>query len=174
MSEDALDGRIGEGWAGESPNGAHLNVVLARRGSPTAAAAVGALAGPRPGHTPFLVCLQGAGTVVHPLTIFINKTTVQDDALGRLTWGAGQLGVGQGVLDAVADGLLDAAEASEIVVLAAVWIDPAASEERALRDACREATRTAIADALEPVSAEAVEALAARREDAANGFYSGG
>lgn len=39
MNLDELDGRIGEGWSGESPNGAHVNVVLARRGSPTAAAA---------------------------------------------------------------------------------------------------------------------------------------
>ena len=26
---DALDGRIGERWAGEAPNGSHVNVVLA-------------------------------------------------------------------------------------------------------------------------------------------------
>ena len=30
---DELDGRIGEGWGGVSPNGSHVNVVLARRGS---------------------------------------------------------------------------------------------------------------------------------------------
>ena len=32
---------IGEAWSGEVPNGSHINVVLARRGSPTAAAAAG-------------------------------------------------------------------------------------------------------------------------------------
>ena len=41
MTDDRLDGRIGEGWSGEAPNGSHINVVLARRGSPTAAAIVG-------------------------------------------------------------------------------------------------------------------------------------
>jgi 5,6,7,8-tetrahydromethanopterin hydro-lyase len=169
---DTLDGRIGEGWAGEPPNGCHMNVVLARRGSATAAAAVNALASPRPGHTPFLVAL-GAGTVVHPLTIFVNKTTIDSEDFGRLTWGAGQLGVGQGVLDAVADGLLDPADVPEIVVLAAVWIDSAASDAPGLRRACREATRTAIADALEPAGAEAVRALVERRDDVANAFYSG-
>src|SRR5207253_4266263 len=54
---EELDGRIGEGWGGLSPNGAHVNVVLARRGSPTAAAAVGMFAHPSPGHTPILVCV---------------------------------------------------------------------------------------------------------------------
>jgi 5,6,7,8-tetrahydromethanopterin hydro-lyase len=169
---DMLDGRIGEAGAGDGPDGCHVNVVLARRGSATAAAAVSALASPRPGHTPFLVCF-GPGTVIHPLTIFVNKSTIDSDALGRMTWGAGQLGVGQGVLDAVADGLLDAAEAPEVTVLAAVWIDPAARAETALRRACREATRAAIADALEPASVEAVRALVERRDDVANAFYTG-
>ena len=40
MNIDDLDGRIGEGWGGVKPNGSHVNVVLARRGSPTAAAAI--------------------------------------------------------------------------------------------------------------------------------------
>src|SRR5262245_52322122 len=33
-----IDGRIGQGWGGVSPNGAHANVVLARRGTATGAA----------------------------------------------------------------------------------------------------------------------------------------
>ena len=33
MNLDDLDGRIGEGWGGDAPNGSHVNVVLARRGS---------------------------------------------------------------------------------------------------------------------------------------------
>ena len=57
MNLDELDGRIGEGWGGLSPNGAHVNVVLARRGSATAAAAIGMFAHPAPGHTPILVCV---------------------------------------------------------------------------------------------------------------------
>ena len=161
-----MDGLIGEAWAGESPDGCHVNVVLAERGSATAAAAVGALASPRPGHTPFLVCL-GPGNVVRPATIFVNKTTIDTDTLGRLTWGAAQLGVGQGVLDLVEDGLLPA---DDVVVLAVVWIDAQAGDETALKRSCREAMRIAIADALAPADAKE---LVARREDATNAFYSG-
>ena len=161
-----MDGLIGEAWAGESPDGCHVNVVLAERGSATAAAAVGALANPSAGHTPFLVCL-GPGNVVRPATIFVNKTTIDSDTLGRLTWGAAQLGVGQGVLDLVADGRLPA---DGVVVLAVVWIDTAASDETALRRSSREAMRTAIADALRPRDADELVAL---REEATNGFYGG-
>jgi 5,6,7,8-tetrahydromethanopterin hydro-lyase len=169
---DPLDGRIGEAWAGEVPNGSHINVVLARRGSPTAAAAAGVLASPRPGHVPYLACVE-PGTVVRPTTIVVNKSAIDGEEIGRLTWGGSQLGIAQGVLDAVAEGLLDPAEAGQIVVLVAVWVDPAAHDENALRRANREAMRRAIADALAPPDAAAVRALADRRERVSSPFYSG-
>ena len=53
-----------------------------------------------------------------------------------MTWGAAQLGIGQGVLDAVADGLLEATD--ELVVLVAVWVDPTARDETAVRIANRD------------------------------------
>jgi 5,6,7,8-tetrahydromethanopterin hydro-lyase len=169
---DSLDGRIGEAWAGERPNGAHINVAVARRGSPTAAAAVAALASPRPGHVPFLACLA-PGTVVRPVTVVVNKTSIEDESTGRMVWGAGQLGVAQGVLDAVAEGGLDAAEAGELVLLVALWIDAVADDETAVRRATREAMRTALGDAAEPPSADALRALADRREEAESPYYTG-
>ncbi|HZH25288.1 MAG TPA: formaldehyde-activating enzyme, partial [Solirubrobacteraceae bacterium] len=130
---DQLDGRIGEFWSGEVPNGSHINVVLACRGSPTAAAAAGALAGPRPGHLPFLACLA-PGVLVRPATIVVNKSPIEGGgAIGPITWGAAQLGIAQGVLDAVADGLIDPAEVAEVVVLIAVWVDPEAHDETAVK-----------------------------------------
>jgi 5,6,7,8-tetrahydromethanopterin hydro-lyase len=169
---DELDGRIGEGWHGEAPNGSHVNVVLARRGSAVHASLVAALASPRPGHLPFLACVE-LGAAVRPTTLVVNKATIASDEHARLTWGAAQLGIAQGVLDAVADGVLDPELCGELTVLAAVWVDPAAGEEVALRTANRAATRAAIADAARPVTADDVRALAARRESAANAYYRG-
>lgn len=169
---DALDGRIGEAWSGEAPNGSHVNVVLARRGSPTAAAAAAALASPRPGHVPFLAALQG-GRMIRPATVVVNKATIEGDGLARMTWGAAQLGIAQGVLDAVADGTLPAREANELVLVVAVWVDPAADDETAVRAANREATRAAVADAVSPPSADETTSLAERREEAANAYYGG-
>ena len=169
---DGTDGRIGEAWSGEVPNGSHINVVLARRGSATAAAAVGTLASPRPGILPYLACLS-PGTLVRPVTIVVNKVPLVEPRLERITWGASQLGIAQGVLDAVSDGILDPAEADDVVVLIAVWVDPDAHDETAVKRANREATRAAIGDALAHHDAAAVRALAARREQAANGYYGG-
>ena len=169
---DPLDCRIGEAWSGKAPNGAHVNVVVARRGSPTAAAIVGALASPRPGHLPFLACLR-LGEAIRPATVIVNKNTLEGDVLPRLTWGAAQLGVVQGVLDAVADGIVPAEEAAELVLLVPVWVDPTASDETALRLANREATRTALAGAVSPPSPGEILELAARRDDASNAYYTG-
>jgi 5,6,7,8-tetrahydromethanopterin hydro-lyase len=169
---DGLDGRIGEAWAGERPNGCHVNVILAHRGSPTAAAAALALASPRPGHVPFLAALQD-GRMIHPATIVVNKTTIENDRIERLTWGAAQLGIAQGVLDGVSDGVLSTDAADELVLLIAVWIDEAAEDETTVRIAAREATRGAIADAVSPPSADELRASAERREEARGAYYGG-
>jgi formaldehyde-activating enzyme len=174
MDLDELDGRIGEGWGGVSPNGAHVNVVLARRGSPTAAAAIGMLAHPTPGHTPVLVCVgptQQEYEPVWPPTLMMNKATALDEHHQTMTWGAAQLGIGQGVLDAVADGLLDAT--GDLVVLVAVWIDADAADEAALRLASREAMRKALGVCVHGRDPQAAAALVARRDSLQSPFYSG-
>jgi formaldehyde-activating enzyme len=171
---DDLDGRIGEGWSGEAPNGSHVNVVLARRGSPTFAAAISMLAHPSPGHTPVLVCVgptQQEYEPVWPPTLMMNKATALDDRSQTLTWGAAQLGIAQGVLDAVADGLLDTS--GEVIVLVAVWVDPAGDDETAIRVANRAATRKAIGVCVEGRDQAAAAALVERRDRLESPFYSG-
>ena len=169
---DPLDGRTGEAWAGKTPDGAHVNVVVGRRGSPTAAAIVGTLGSPRPGHLPFLACLR-LGEAVRPTTVVVSKNTVEDERLARLTWGAAHLGVCQGVLDAVADGVLPAAEAADRVLLVAGGVDPGAAAGTAGRGGNRPAPRAAIENAVSPPSEADVRALAEQREQARNAYYSG-
>jgi formaldehyde-activating enzyme len=169
-----LDGRIGEGWSGEAPNGSHVNVVLARRGSPTAAAAISMLAHPAPGHTPVLVCVgptQAEYEPVWPPTLMMNKATALDERHQTLTWGAAQLGIGQGVLDSVADGLVEAT--GDLLVLVAVWVDPVADDETAVREANRAATRKAIGVCVEGRDAASAAALVERRDTLRNPFYRG-
>jgi formaldehyde-activating enzyme len=174
MNQDELDGRIGEGWGGLSPNGAHVNVVLARRGSPTAAAAISMFAHPSPGHTPVLCCVgpsQPEYQPIWPPTLMMNKTTATSAHIETMTWGPGQLGIGQGVLDAVADGLLDAT--GELIVLVALWLDGRADDETAVRVAARTAVRKAIGLCVEGRDPAAAAALVADRDTLRNPFYGG-
>ena len=171
---DDLDGRIGEGWGGTAPDGSHVNVVLARRGSATAAAAISMFAQPSPGHTPVLVCVGETPEQYEPVwppTLMMNKATATDDRHQTITWGAAQLGIAQGVLDSVADGLIEAS--GDLIVLVAVWVDPQASDETAVRLANREAVRKAIAVCIEGRASAAAAALVARRDSLTNPFYSG-
>jgi formaldehyde-activating enzyme len=174
MSLDDLDGRIGEGWSGERPNGAHVNVVLARRGSPTAAAALSMLAHPSPGHTPVLVCVGRTPAEYEPVwppTLMMNKATALDERHQTITWGGAQLGIGQGVLDAVADGLIQAS--GDLLVLVAVYIDPAAADETVVRLASRAAMRKALGVCVEGRDPVAAAALFERRDALQSPFYSG-
>jgi len=175
LSLDELDGRIGQGWGGPGGrDGCHVNVVLARRGSPTAAAALGMFAHPAPGHTPVQVCVgpdQPSYQPIWPPTLMMNKSTALDDPLQTFTWGAAQLGIGQGVLDAVADGLLEAT--LELIVMVAVWIDPSADNETAIRHAARGATRAAIGECVEGRDAADVQRLVNERDALRSPFYSG-
>jgi 5,6,7,8-tetrahydromethanopterin hydro-lyase len=174
MNPHELDGRIGEGWSGEVPNGAHVNVVLARRGSPTAAAAVSMLAHPTPGHTPVLVCVGPTHQEYEPVwppTLMMNKATALADRHQAITWGAAQLGIGQGVLDAVADGLIEVS--GDLVVLVAVWIDPSAADETAVREASRAAMRKALGVCVSGRDPDAAAALVERRDSLTNPFFDG-
>ena len=173
--QDDLDGRVGEGWGGDpGPNGCHVNVVLARRGTPTAASLLGTFTSPAPGHTPILVVVgedQPSYEPVWPPTIMINKATALEDRHQTITWGAGQLGIAQGVLDSVADELLE--PTGDVLVFVCIWIDPAASDETAVRKATRAAVRKAIGVAVQGRDPEQARALVARREEVTSPFYGG-
>jgi 5,6,7,8-tetrahydromethanopterin hydro-lyase len=171
---DWFDGRLGEAWSGDVPNGSHINVAIGRRGSPTAAAIIGQAGTTSVGHIPIFVCL-GSSNLVRPVTVFRNKVTIDDLAspFALITWGAAQLGVGQGVLDAVADGVLPEAMVDELVLLAAVWVDPGAHDETAVRLANRAAMRTAIADAVSDSHADHLARMQQLRDSARNAFYAG-
>jgi formaldehyde-activating enzyme len=174
-NERTIDGAIGEGWGGRDPDGCHVNVILADRGGTTAAALMTAFTTPRQGHSPILVCVgpdKDGYEPVWPPTVMMNKSTLAGDMHAKITYGATQLGVGQGVLDAVADGLLPATDAT--IVFVAVWIDPAATDETAVRTAARRATRKAVGMAVSGRNPAAASALVARRDELRNPYYSGG
>jgi formaldehyde-activating enzyme len=174
MNLDELDGRFGEGWSGVDPNGCHANVLLAKRGTPTAAALASSLAHPVPGHTPVLCCVGASKQEYEPIwppTLMVNKATAVADRHQAITWGAAQLGIGQGVLDAVADGLIDASD--DLYVLVAVWIEPSADDETAVRAASRAAVRKALALCVEGRDPEAATRLVAARDSLTSPYYGG-
>ena len=135
--------RSGESFVGEGANAAHVNTVLGDRDGPVGVAWATALATPRPGHTPF-VAVVVPGTPVKPLTLFVNKATIDGAEHGTLTWGAAQAGVACGVADAVSEGIISEADADRLALIAAVWVNPAASDAGLVYANNRAATREAL------------------------------
>jgi 5,6,7,8-tetrahydromethanopterin hydro-lyase len=136
---------IGEGFAGGGANAAHVNTMLGAKSGPVGAAWANALATPRAGHAAFVVVVA-PNVPVKPMTLFVNKATIEPEngTHGRLTWGAAQAGVAAGVMNAHRKGVLRADDADDLVLIAAVWVDPAADDEDAVYANNAEATLAAL------------------------------
>src|SRR2546430_7590842 len=160
---------IGESYIGEGAEAAHVNPVLGERAGPVGVAWATALATPSAGHTPF-VAVVIPGLPVKPMTLFVNKAPIADDEHGTLTWGAAQAGVAGGVADAVSEGIISADEADQSVIIAAVWVNPAARDAEKVYANNRTATREALRAGAEGAP-QMAEVLVARHRPF-NPFYS--
>jgi 5,6,7,8-tetrahydromethanopterin hydro-lyase len=160
--------QIGESFVGEGAEAAHVNTVLGGRDGPVGTAWATALATPRPGHSAFVAILR-PNLPVKPLTLFVNKAAIVSDEHGTLTWGAAQAGVAGGVADALADGIIAAPDAEAFVLIAAVWVNPAARDAELVYANNRAATKAAVLAAVRS-RPDLTEVLAARAEPF-NPFY---
>lgn len=135
---------LGEGFAGDGAHAAHINTVLGRSDGPVGAAWATALASPSAGHVPFVAVVRPNLPIV-PMTLFVPKAAIFDERHGRLTWGAAQAGLAAGVGVALEAGDVATKSVSHLVLIAAVWVDPAATDEEAVFENNRAATAAALA-----------------------------
>jgi 5,6,7,8-tetrahydromethanopterin hydro-lyase len=159
---------IGEAFVGEGAEAAHVNTVLGERDGPVGVAWATALATPRAGHVPFVAVVR-PGLAVQPMTLFVNKASIEPGRHGDLTWGAAQAGVAAGVAEAVAAGVVQRADVQGLVLIAAVWVNPAAANEDAVFSNNREATLAALRNGRS--GAPPVEDVLAARDDPWNPFF---
>jgi 5,6,7,8-tetrahydromethanopterin hydro-lyase len=160
--------QIGESFVGEGAEAAHVNTVLGGRDGPVGTAWATALATPRPGHSAFVAILR-PNLPVKPLTLFVNKAPIADEQHGDLTWGAAQAGVAGGVADAVAGGVISAEEAEDLLLIAAIWVNPAARDAALVYRNNRAAIRNAVENGTTGTP-KVADILAARHEPA-NPFF---
>jgi 5,6,7,8-tetrahydromethanopterin hydro-lyase len=159
---------IGESFIGEAAEAAHVNVVLGDRSGPVGTAWATALATPSAGHAPFVAVLR-PGVPARPLTLFVNKAAIAGPEHAALTFGAAQAGVAGGVADAVAAGVIGTNAAAELLLIAAVWVNPEAREAGLVYANNRAATTAALRAALagEPAVADTLAA----RERPVNPYF---
>ncbi|PPF85611.1 formaldehyde-activating enzyme [Subtercola sp. Z020] len=159
---------IGESFIGDGVNAAHVNTVFGDREGPAGTAWATALATPSAGHVPFVTVLRPS-LPVKPLTLFVTKSAPASDEHGLLIWGPAQAGIAAGVADALADGVVSEAQADSHVIIAAVWVNPAADDAEQVYENNRLSVRTALENGtrLLPATADIVAA----RDSASNPFY---
>jgi 5,6,7,8-tetrahydromethanopterin hydro-lyase len=164
-----VNSQFGESFVGVGPEAAHVNTVLGAVGGPVETAWVTALATPSAGHVPF-VATVGPGIAVRPFTLFVNKAAIESDRHAELTWGAAHAGVAAGVMEAVAEGAVAAADVASLLLIAAVWVNPQAADERFVFENNKEATLGALRAGKEgrPFVGEALSA----RHAPSNAYYS--
>jgi 5,6,7,8-tetrahydromethanopterin hydro-lyase len=123
--------QIGESFIGPGRNAAHINTVLGERQGPVGAAWASSLASPSAGYARF-VAIGRPGVAVTPPTLFVNKAAISSPSHGDLTWGPAQAGVATGVALALEDGTIDASDCGDLVLIAAVWVNPEADDAEAV------------------------------------------
>ncbi len=150
---------IGESFIGDGVNAAHINVVLGHRAGPVGTAWASALASPSAGHAPFVAVAQ-PGVPVVPPTLFVNKAAIAGPAHGNMTWGPAQAGVAKGVGQALEGSVIDGNDVDDLVLIAAVWVNPDADDEAAVFRNNEEATLEALRKAVHalPKAADFVSA----------------
>lgn len=163
-----LQVQIGESFVGEGAHAAHINTVLGHREGPAGSAWATALATPSEGHVPFVAILRPS-LPVKPLTLFVTKAAPASDEHGLLIWGPAQAGVASGIADAVADGDIPVEWTDSHVVIAAVWVNPAATDAEQIYRNNREAARDAIRNGAR--SLPSVDAVLAARQSPSNPFF---
>jgi len=140
---DVFETQFGESFVGDGVNAAHVNTILGAKGGPVETAWASALAHPTQGHAPFVTVLR-PGLPVKPFTLFVNKAFIAGDRHAEMTWGGAQAGVAEGVAEAVATRIIEADAVDKLLLIAAVWVNPAADDAQAVYTNNRTATYQAL------------------------------
>jgi 5,6,7,8-tetrahydromethanopterin hydro-lyase len=156
---------VGESFVGSGGEAAHVNTVLGPRDGPVGVAWATALATPTSGFARFVVVAR-PGIAVRPMTLFVNKSEISPERPehARMTWGPAQAGVAGGVADALRGGL-----DPELLLIAAVWVDPDAADAELVYRNNREATRLALEAGA--AGGPAIEAILEVADTPSNPFY---
>lgn len=109
------------------------------------------------------------GIPVKPMTLFVNKAAMESDQHGNFTWGAAQAGLAAGIADAVREGIIPSSEVDDLVLIAAVWVNPSAHDEEEVFANQRQAAYEALSRGA--ASEPTVEQFLAAADNVANPFF---
>jgi len=150
--------RIGEALAGEEPEIAHIDLLIGRKDGPVGAAFARAKAAPAMGHEPLLAILE-PNLVVKPPTLLVPTVSIKGMREASLVYGPAQAGVAKAVMDSVADGTIPQETVADIIIIANIFVHPAAVDRKRVYINNYKAMRHAVRRAIEgwPSSQELIK-----------------
>jgi 5,6,7,8-tetrahydromethanopterin hydro-lyase len=158
---------IGEALSGEGNEVAHIDLLIGSKDGPVGAAFANALARQSEGHSNLLAVLT-PNLAVKPATVLITKVTIKGQKQAVQMFGPAQAAVAKAVADSVAEGVIPAKDAENLVIVCGVFIHWEASDNKKIYDYNYQATKDAIANAMrgKPTVQEMIEG----KEKAAHPF----
>lgn len=139
---------IGEALVGDGPELAHVDLVLGDKEGPVGAAFAHAMSQLSAGHTPLLAVIR-PNLLTKPATLVIPKVTLKKGAQIQEMFGPVQAAVAKAVADCVEEGLFGTQDLESLVILASIYLDPAAADYNRIYRYNYGATKLALARAME-------------------------
>ena len=141
-----IDFYVGEALIGDGSELAHIDLLIGSKES-LATSFANAVSNPSMGHGGLLACIR-PNLVPKPYTLIIPKVTVakMDDA--SKIFGPAQAAVAKGVADAVEEGIIPISKLDDWLIIASVFIHPAATDYRKIYQYNYGATKLALKRAL--------------------------
>lgn len=149
---------IGEALTGGGNEIAHIDLLIGSKDGPVGHAFANALSRQSEGHSNLLAVLE-PNLAVKPATVMITKVTIKGMKQAVQMFGPAQQAVAKAVADSVAEGVIPADQAEDLVIVCGVFIHPEAEDDKKIHDYNYEATKMAIANAMggKPSAKEMVE-----------------
>ncbi|MAM46286.1 MAG: formaldehyde-activating enzyme [Planctomycetota bacterium] len=151
---------VGEALVGEGNEVSHIDLLIGSKDGPVGTAFANALANQSAGHSNLLAVLA-PNIAVKPATVMITKVTIKGATQAVQMFGPAQYAVAKAVADSVADGVIPEADAEDLVIVCGVFIHWEAADDAKIYEYNYEATKQAIASAMNS-SPSAAEMVAAR------------
>src|SRR5437762_7648366 len=107
---------IGESLVGEGNEVAHIDLLIGSKDGPVGVAFAGALANQKQGFSNLLAVLT-PNLLCKPATVLITKVTIKGAPQAVQMFGPAQAAVAKAVADSVAEGVIPASQAEELVIL---------------------------------------------------------
>jgi len=140
--------KIGEALVGEEPEVAHIDLMIGLKNGPIGEAFAKAKASPSPGHEPLVAILE-PNLTVKPVTLIVPTVTVKGMRHASLVYGPAQAAVAKAVLDTVEEGFIPKTTVDDLMIVANVFVHPAAVDRKRIYINNYKAMRHALRKAIE-------------------------